>query len=104
MRICSAGCARPAPPTSPGVAPEVVMNEMTTTQDAPTDDSTLTGWLRMLMQAGGSDLHVKAGSPPRIRVRGRLESIGAQPITAQDAERLTLSIVPKARRALFDER
>jgi twitching motility protein PilT len=56
------------------------------------------------MDAGGSDLHVKAGSPPRIRLRGRLEYIGAQPLTAQDAERLTLSIVPKARREMFDER
>ena len=38
--------------------------------------------LRHLVSAGGSDLHLKAGGPPLVRVRGELEPI-------PDAERLT---------------
>jgi len=64
----------------------------------------LAGWLRQLAEASGSDLHLKAGAPPRIRVRGRLHSIERAPLTAQETESLALSIVPPARRGLFAER
>jgi twitching motility protein PilT len=47
---------------------------------------------------------VKAGSPPRIRVRGRLERIERQPLTAEETKAITASIVPEARRERFDQR
>src|SRR5688572_10806268 len=40
--------------------------------------------LRALAEAEGSDLHVKVGSPPRIRVNGVLRRIeGAEPVTPE---------------------
>jgi twitching motility protein PilT len=35
----------------------------------------LDGFLRALSESSGSDLHVKAGSPPRLRVNGQLKKI-----------------------------
>src|SRR4051812_47944440 len=37
-------------------------------------------WLEALVAANGSDLHMKAGSPPRIRVDGRLSGLDAPPL------------------------
>jgi twitching motility protein PilT len=67
-------------------------------------ETELTKWLRQLGGAGGSDLHVKVGSPPRIRVRGLLENIGVEPLTAQQTEAVAASIVPAERRERFVER
>ncbi len=67
-------------------------------------EAELVGWLRQLVEAEGSDLHVKAGSVPRIRVRGRLIRLERDPLTAEESEAVTLAIVPGARRDLFLER
>jgi twitching motility protein PilT len=64
----------------------------------------LSGWLRTLVESGGSDLHVKVDSPPRIRVRGRLRSLEGDVLTAEDTEALVDEIVPTLRRERFDER
>jgi twitching motility protein PilT len=64
----------------------------------------LVEWLRKLTEANGSDLHVKAGSPPRVRVQGRLERLDRAPLTAQETEALGQSTVPDARRERFNER
>jgi twitching motility protein PilT len=45
----------------------------------------LDGWLRALKEHGGSDLHLAAGSPPRIRAKGELHALANEaPLT--DAE------------------
>lgn len=45
----------------------------------------LDGWLRALKEHGGSDLHLAAGSPPRIRAKGELQAIAGEAPLA-DAE------------------
>ena len=39
------------------------------------------GWLKELMQGQGSDLHVKVGSPPMIRLPSGLQRMPRDPIT-----------------------
>jgi twitching motility protein PilT len=68
------------------------------------DGAELTDWLRQLCEADGSDLHLKADSPPRIRVRGKLRLLDHAPLSADDTEAITYAIVPQLRRARFDER
>jgi twitching motility protein PilT len=52
------------------------------------------GYLRTLVDAGGSDLHLRAGGPPRIRVNGVLEEIaGAPPLSEEDTERIAADII-----------
>ncbi|MGH8920514.1 MAG: type IV pili twitching motility protein PilT, partial [Actinomycetes bacterium] len=49
--------------------------------------------LRALADAGGSDLHLKVGSPPRIRVNGILGFLPGQPaVTRQQSEELAVAI------------
>ena len=54
--------------------------------------------------AKASDLHLKAGSPPCIRVDGQLHVLGEYPsLTAEDTERLAQAIVPPRRRQEFEQ-
>jgi len=64
----------------------------------------LNRWLAELVHAAGSDLHVKAGSPPRIRVEGRLRRLHRPPLTSEETEALVDVVLPQGRRATFDER
>jgi twitching motility protein PilT len=43
--------------------------------------------LRTLVERGGSDLHVKVGVPPTVRLHGELAHLeGYEPLTAEDTE------------------
>ncbi len=59
---------------------------------APTD-VLITPYLRALVDLRGSDLHCKAGSPPRIRIDGRLRSLQAPPLTPDVTERMLEQIL-----------
>jgi len=60
-------------------------------------------WLGHLVNSDGSDLHVKVGSPPMIRLRGILRRVERDPLTAADTQALVASIVPPDRRRRLDE-
>jgi twitching motility protein PilT len=49
-------------------------------------------YLQTLLQQGGSDLHIAAGSPPMLRVRGDLAKIDVPPLTPQDVEKIVSEI------------
>ena len=55
------------------------------------------GWLDQLAAAGGSDLHVKVGSSPRIRVAGSLTDVERGPLTAEETEAIAAAIIPEER-------
>ncbi len=48
--------------------------------------STIEPFLRALVECGGSDLHCKVGSPPRVRVDGRLRKLQTRDLSANDTE------------------
>lgn len=50
-------------------------------------------YLRALVDLGGSDLHVKAGAVPRIRIDGVLRGLRATPLSAADTERMLAEII-----------
>lgn len=61
--------------------------------------------LSHMRSLGASDLHLKVGLPPTYRVNGRLGSPrGADPLTAEDTERMLNEIIPPVKRELFDTR
>jgi twitching motility protein PilT len=43
-------------------------------------------WLEALVAAKGSDLHLKVGSPPRMRVDGQLIALDGPSLTPEAAE------------------
>jgi twitching motility protein PilT len=54
----------------------------------------LEGYLYELVKAGGSDLHLRADGPPRIRVHGELAPIpGADVLTDEDTRTIAESII-----------
>ena len=63
------------------------------------DTSRLEGWLRLLADAGGSDLLLVGGAPPSIRVDGRVRPLAEGPLDGQDVEEAVLpALAPHARR------
>ncbi|WP_298460323.1 type IV pilus twitching motility protein PilT [uncultured Cellulomonas sp.] len=50
--------------------------------------------LHALASSGGSDLHVKVGSGPRVRVEGALRRIGVRDLTPADTEHMLAEVLP----------
>ncbi len=51
----------------------------------------------------GSDLHIKADSPPLIRIHGDLIQLELDPFTPQDTRALAFSVLTPTQRSRFDE-
>jgi twitching motility protein PilT len=58
--------------------------------------------LRTMVERGGSDLHLIAGNPPRVRVHGDLLILEPAPLNAEELSTILQSIAPPAAAALFD--
>ena len=58
--------------------------------------------LRALVEADGSDLHLKAGSPPLIRVDGLLRRLGDGRLQSDDTARVAGFIMPPDRRQVME--
>jgi twitching motility protein PilT len=59
---------------------------------------------RMVMKHQGSDLHLKVGLPPMMRLRGDIRRMEMRPLTQQDMERLLLPhLDERQHRILTDE-
>jgi twitching motility protein PilT len=50
-------------------------------------------YLRALVELSGSDLHCKVGSPPRVRIDGRLRTLQAPVLTAEDTEHMATEVL-----------
>src|SRR5580704_1407622 len=59
---------------------------------------------RMVMKQEASDLHLKVGQPPMMRVRGDIRRVNMRPLTQEDMERLLLpGLSPRQKKILEDE-
>ncbi|MFQ5480770.1 MAG: type IV pilus twitching motility protein PilT [Thermodesulfobacteriota bacterium] len=59
--------------------------------------------LKELIEKGGSDLHVTAGSPPRMRTLGKLSPVDGPPLNSVDTKNLCYSIITDQQRKQFEE-
>jgi len=50
-------------------------------------------FLHALASTGGSDLHCKVGSPPRVRIDGRLRKLQTRDLTAADTETMVREVL-----------
>ncbi|MBO7130629.1 MAG: type IV pilus twitching motility protein PilT [Fibrobacterales bacterium] len=60
--------------------------------------------LQKVVDDGASDLHITAGSPPIIRVSGRLVPVGEEKLTPQETLRLTYSVMNEFQRKTFEQK
>src|ERR1700694_3407271 len=76
----------PGSPAAPGREPEV--NKL----------------FRLVMKHEASDLHLKVGQPPMMRIRGDIRRMDMRPLTQEDMERLLLpNLQPKHKKILDEE-
>jgi twitching motility protein PilT len=59
--------------------------------------------LKVMIEKGASDLHVTTGSPPQLRVDGKLQPVDVPPLNAQDTKQLCYSILTDAQKHRFEE-
>ncbi|MGH2688529.1 MAG: type IV pilus twitching motility protein PilT, partial [Actinomycetota bacterium] len=60
--------------------------------------------LRLVLQHGGSDLHLTAGAPPVVRINGRLRRLAGYPVLTGAVLRKTIySILTQRQRDRFEE-
>ncbi|MBI3097865.1 MAG: type IV pilus twitching motility protein PilT [Planctomycetes bacterium] len=64
---------------------------------------TLEELLAILVQKGGSDLHIAAGSPPRIRVHGELKPTEHEAMTSEETQKIVYSILDGEQIARFEK-
>jgi len=85
------GRAVPAPPgatrTGPPGGPEHTVDDL----------------LRLLLDRGGSDLHLTVGSPPGLRIRGEIVPVErTKPLTPKDTQDMILALMSEEQRRRFD--
>ncbi len=62
-------------------------------QGGPAAPLSVLPYLRALVELSGSDLHCKVGSPPRVRIDGRLRRLQAPELTAHDTEHMVAQVL-----------
>jgi len=63
---------------------------------------TLEELLELLVERGGSDLHVTAGSPPRIRVDGELKPLDGERLSPEQSKEVVYSVLKADQIARFE--
>src|SRR5215510_14319875 len=58
---------------------------------------------RMVMKHEASDLHLKVGQPPMMRLRGDMRRVDMRPLTQEDMERLLLPQLKESHRKILEE-
>jgi twitching motility protein PilT len=84
--------------TGSGVSVSVEAREAATATEHTVDDL-----LRLLLEREGSDLHLTAGSPPGLRIRGEIHPVeNTKPLTPKDTQDLILALLSEEQRRRFD--
>jgi twitching motility protein PilT len=81
------------------------MGERTPDRGTATPESTFDyrGVLRQMLDENASDLHLKVGCAPTLRVDGLLKTLNMPPLRSDDMKALADQIMPPKRRREFDE-
>ncbi|MDZ4180014.1 MAG: PilT/PilU family type 4a pilus ATPase, partial [Coriobacteriia bacterium] len=95
------GVPQPIEPSQSSAVPEprVVAEVPTPTSDVPHVDDLL----RLMLERGGSDLHITVGSPPGIRQRGEIVQVENQrPLTQRDVQVMVMGLLSEEQRRRFE--
>lgn len=65
--------------------------------------ATLYDMLKMMIERNASDLHITTGSPPRLRIDGKLINMDHPPLTPSETKALCYSILTDAQKHRFEE-
>ena len=59
--------------------------------------------LSEMVKRGASDLHITAGSPPLLRISGKLTPIGADKLKPDETMRMTYSLMNEMQKKQFEQ-
>jgi twitching motility protein PilT len=59
--------------------------------------------LKAMIEKGASDLHVTTGTPPQLRIDGRLHPLKMPPLAPQETKQLCYSVLTDAQKHRFEE-
>src|SRR5438046_5105531 len=83
----------PAEATTPEVPPGAT----------PRKEPEVNKLFRMVMKLEASDLHLKVGQPPMMRLKGDIRRMEMRPLTQEDMERLLLPLLKERHRKILEE-
>jgi twitching motility protein PilT len=94
--------AAPAGPAIPA-EPRVTAGPRPAPPGSRADELNVDDLLRTLLDRNGSDLHLTAGSPPGLRIRGEIHPLeNCEPLTPKDTQDLILTLLSEEQRRRFD--
>lgn len=100
------GVPQPAPASAasiPTQAAPVVEVSRAAAATASTGGPHIDDLLRLMIERGGSDLHINVGSPPGIRMRGEIVPIeNMKPLSPKDTQEMILSMLSEEQRKRFE--
>jgi twitching motility protein PilT len=67
------------------------------------DEVTIIDLLRLVVEKGGSDLHVTVGSSPMLRLQGKLWPTDIPPLSPKDSQRLIYNFLDNENRARLED-
>ena len=59
--------------------------------------------LKAMIEKGASDLHVTAGTPPQLRIDGKLHPLRMPPLSPTETKQLCYSVLTDAQKHKFEE-
>jgi twitching motility protein PilT len=65
---------------------------------------TLLQLLKLATEQNASDLHIVAGSPPCLRVEGRIIRVKTESLTAEDCRRLCYAVLDEKQKSKFEQK
>ena len=60
--------------------------------------------LKAMIEKGASDLHITTGTPPQLRIDGKLHPLKMPPLSPQETKQLCYSVLTDAQKHRFEER
>ncbi|MHC5060976.1 MAG: type IV pilus twitching motility protein PilT [Planctomycetota bacterium] len=71
------------------------------TRSEPNKNAKIDKWFNAAVKAGASDLHLKVGQPPKMRIRTKLKDTTGEKLTPKRAEKLVLEILTEEQKEFF---
>jgi twitching motility protein PilT len=59
--------------------------------------------LKVMIEKGASDLHITTGTPPQLRIDGKLHPLKMPPLSSQETKQLCYSVLTDAQKHRFEE-
>lgn len=82
---------------------DIILDDSEKAPALPKREPDVNKLFRMVMKHEASDLHLKVGQPPMMRIRGDIRRVDMRPLSQEDMERLLLPQLKEHHRRILEE-